>query len=342
MIVRWPGLIDIHTHLRDPGATWKEDFIHASRAALSGGFTYILDMPNNLMPTFSVTALEDKVSRSRNLGCEIGFHFGTDGKNLDQFPLVWDDPYVFGLKLYCNHTTGNFLVDDPVVVERVMRAWESEKPILLHAEGEILVQVLQIAFLLKKRVHVCHVSAKIDILTISMFKKKGMILTCGVCPHHLFLIKKDEKILGSYALMKPNLGTLEDQSALWSAVIDGTIDIVESDHAPHTIEEKKSSSPFGVPGLETTLGLMLLGVQQKRLSIDDVKRLLYVNPKTILSIPDQKDTYIEFDSDKPWIVHSQNLQTKCKWSPFDGWEVFGKVERVVVYGKKVYEDGIFM
>lgn len=343
MIVQWPGLIDIHTHLRDPGATRKEDFLHASRAALSGGFTYILDMPNNPIPTFSTLALKDKITRSQNLGCKIGFHFGTDGKNFDQFPLIWNDPHVFGLKLYCNHTTGNFLVDDPITVEKVMREWKSEKPILLHAEGEILSQVLQIAEILKKRIHVCHVSAKKDILNIQLFKKKGMRLTCGVCPHHLFLTKEDEKRLESFALMKPKLGDKEDQDALWSAILDKTIDIVESDHAPHTIEEKKSNTPpFGVPGLETTLGLMLLGVNQKKLLLDDVKRLLYENPKSIFQIPDQEETYIEFDPEKSWVVRNKDLQTKCNWSPFDGWELYGKVERVLVYGKEVHRNGILI
>lgn len=341
MTVRWPGLIDVHTHLRDPGATWKEDFIHASRAALSGGFTYILDMPNNPVPTFSRDALDDKIKRSRNLGCEIGFHFGTDGKNLQQFSLVWNDPHVFGLKLYCNHTTGNFLMDDPVIIEKAMRAWKSEKPILLHAEGEILGQVLQIAYTLKKRIHVCHVSVKKDILTILLFKNKGMSLTCGVCPHHLYFTKEDEKILGSYVLMKPYLGNLDDQDALWSAIIDRTIDIVESDHAPHTIEEKKSSTPpFGVPGLETSLGLMLLAVHQKRLTEEDIKRLMYTNPKLIFHIPDQDETFLEFDPVKPWVVRNSDLQTKCRWSPFDGRQLFGKVERTVVNGTEVYKNGI--
>ncbi|MEK7556802.1 MAG: amidohydrolase family protein, partial [Patescibacteria group bacterium] len=145
-LTRLPGLIDVHVHLREPGATYKEDFETGSRAAVKGGFTYILDMPNNPIPTVTPKRLWEKIALAdAKAVCTIGFHYGTTGGNLETFESVWDHPRVFGLKIYCNHTTGELLVEDPVVLEKIFRAWESPKPILVHAEGERLYRAIELA-----------------------------------------------------------------------------------------------------------------------------------------------------------------------------------------------------
>lgn len=137
-------------------------------------------------------------------------------------------------------------------------------------------------------------------------------------------------------MMKPPLGTKKDQDALWQGLSDGTIDLVESDHAPHTKEEKLAEKPtFGVPGLETTLGLLFKAVRDRRITEKDVIRLLYDNPKRIFNISEQKNTYIELDPTKSYIVGDDGYQTKCGWSPFDKWQVYGKVERVTLHGKQI-------
>jgi carbamoyl-phosphate synthase/aspartate carbamoyltransferase/dihydroorotase len=342
MTKRLPGLIDIHVHLREPGATQKEDFYTASRAAIKGGFTYLLDMPNNPIPTFSPQALEEKIQLSKKALCDIGFHYGTDGKNLETFKTAWENPYVFGLKVYCNETTGGYMVSDSDVLDAIFSAWDCPKPILVHAEGNMLPKVIAIAKKYERRLHICHVSTEEDIRIIRQEKMGYDKLTAGVCPHHLFLTTKDEAMLGNFALVKPLLGSVQDQMALWDGLKDGTIDLVESDHAPHTIEEKKSNNPpYGMPGLETTLGLLFKAVDEAKLTEEDIKKFLYDNPKKIFSIPDQEDTYIECDPDELYKIGEGGYESKCGWSPFAGWEAYGRVSTVVVKGKTVYEEGRF-
>lgn len=320
--MRWPGLIDVHVHLREPGAIHKEDFLTGSQAASAGGFSFIIDMPNNSVPTLTMARLKEKIQLSKKAVCQIGFHFGTNGLNLKEFPVAARHPRVFGLKVYCNHTTGEMLIEDINLLTKVFASWSQPKPILVHAESVQLAAVIALAHLYQQRLHVCHISQAVEVELIRKAKKKELKITSGVTPHHLFLKQ-------GTATMKPPLGSLNDQRALWQGLKDGTIDLIESDHAPHTRAEKtKEPSAFGVPGLETTLGLMLLGVKQKKCSLNQVKKWLYDNPKKIFNIPDQK-TKIKFNQDKPWIVKESELKTKCGWSPFVGWHLYGKVEKTV-------------
>ncbi len=313
---RFPGLIDIHVHLRDPGQTHKEDFTTGSRAAIKGGFTFLCDMPNNSTPTVGIDRLKEKIELSQKKAiCDIGFHYGTEGKNLESFPEAWNNPHVFGLKIYCNHTTGDLLVEDETKIDKIFSSWNSEKPILVHAEGDKLPLCLALAKHYSRRLHVCHVS---ELSGIDLIRNAPDTVTAGVTPHHLFLTD---------VVVKPAI--TDAQEALWEALVDGTIDIVESDHAPHTKEEKEKGA-YGVPGLETTVGLLL-----KKDKKSPLATWLYENPKKIFHIPNQEDTYIELDPDKPWIVGVGGYETKCGWSPFDGQELYGKVESVILRGKKV-------
>ncbi len=334
---RFPGFIDAHVHLRDPGATHKEDFGTGSRAAVAGGFTYILDMPNNATPTFTLQALKTKIASARKKGvCAIGFHFGTNGHNLAEFPKVWHNPHIFGLKIYCNHTTGELLIEDLTLLEGIFKAWKSSKPILVHAEGMQLAGAIALAKLYARRLHVCHISQACEVELVRQAKKAKLAVTAGVTPHHLFLSDKDVAKLGSYGIMKPPLGTQADQRALWKGIGDNTIDIVETDHAPHTKEEKASEKPpYGVPGLETALGLLLSAVQKNKLTLKDVVRLLYTNPKKIFRLPTQGKTHIELDPTKSYVIGQGGYESKGGWSPFEGWKGYGKVEKVVIGGATV-------
>ena len=337
---KFPGLIDVHVHLREPGATQKEDFLTGSRAAIAGGFTFIIDMPNNPIPTFSLKALEEKIKLSKKAVCDIGFHFGTNGKNLNSFKGAYLHPRIFGLKVYLNHTTGDFLIDDRQVLEQIFTAWESEKPIMVHAEGKKIEECIVLAKKYNRNLHICHISQREEVEMIRKAKKRKLRITAGATPHHLFLTDKDVAKLGPFAMMKPPLGTKKDQDALWRGILDGTIDLVESDHAPHTKQEKQSEKPpFGVPNLDTTLGLMFKAVHEGKITEKDVIRLLFDNPKKILNIPEQNNTYIELDPERPYLVGKNGYQTKCAWSPFDKWEVYGKVENVILHGKKIMNRG---
>ncbi|MEO8637956.1 MAG: dihydroorotase family protein [Candidatus Taylorbacteria bacterium] len=339
MLNKFPSFIDAHVHLREPGATHKEDFYTGSRAAIAGGFTYILDMPNNPTPTVSLERLQEKIALSKKALCEVGFHYGTNGKNMDTFESIKNNPRVFGLKLYCNHTTGEMLIEDKKILNAVFKAWNSPKPILLHAEGNELAIAIELGRMNNKKIHVCHISQSYEVEMVRQAKKKGQMITAGVTPHHLFMTEKDREKMKGYATMKPPLGSIKDREVLWKGLIEGTIDIVETDHAPHTKEEKEKDPPaYGVPGLETAVGLLFKAVKEKRIKVGDVVKWLYENPKNIFKIPQGADTYIELDPEKPYRIGESGYETKCGWSPFDGWEAYGKVESVVIEGRKIMEN----
>jgi dihydroorotase len=340
---RYPGLIDVHVHLRDPGATHKEDFATGSRAAIKGGFTYVLDMPNNPVPIISLDSLNEKIDIANEKSrCDIGFHYGTNGYNTETFKEIWNNPKVFGLKVYCNHTTGEMLIEDRSLLEGVFKAWASSKPILVHAEGPQLKMAIAMAKKYKRRLHICHISQAGEVMMVRKAKATGQKITAGVCPHHLFMTDKDRDKMAGYAMMKPPLGTTRDQKALWAGLNDKTIDVVETDHAPHTRAEKEKESPAnGVPGLETAVGLLGKAISEKRIPAKLLKTVLYDNPKKIFKIPDQKDTYIEIDLDKRYIVKSP-YETKCGWTPFEGWELIGSVETVRFKGKTLIKNAKFL
>jgi carbamoyl-phosphate synthase/aspartate carbamoyltransferase/dihydroorotase len=319
-----PGLIDIHVHLRDPEQTEKEDFYTGTSAAVAGGFTTVCDMPNNKEPIFTYERLMDKIERAKKTAqCTIHFYFGSLGDNFIEFEKVYS--HVVGLKLYLDNTTGGFILNTDKL-KSVYDAWKSEKPILLHCENEHIKTLIDIVRATKKNTHICHVHSRIVLDEIIAAKKEGLPITCGVTPHHLFLTKEDEKRLGAFGLMKPPLPTVEDHEYLWSHLSD--IDVVESDHAPHTIAEKKSiKPPFGVPGLETTLPLLLDAVNRKKLTIKDIIRLCYDGPRKILNLEETKHTII-VDMDKIYIIKGAALKTKCKWSPFEGMRLQGSVLQV--------------
>jgi len=335
-IILLPGLIDAHVHLRDPGQTDKEDFYTGTSAALAGGFVSVLDMSNNKLPIISKARLDEKIKCAREKTvCSIGFFAGSVGDNLDELMLM--EPYVKGLKLYLNKTTGNFLINKKTL-ENIFLHWKSNKPILLHGEEDILPDILEIVGRTKKRVHICHVSKKSELSVILAAKSNGLPVTCGVTPHHLFLTNEDIKKIGTFARMKPELGTKIDQEYLWDHLDE--IDVIESDHAPHTIAEKHSSiPPFGVPNLDTTLPLLLTAVSQKRLTMDSVVHHCYTNPASIFNIPSSKETRIEIDDSEEYTIRNSDLKTKCKWSPFAGWKIRGRIKKVYIKGKKVFENG---
>mgnify|MGYP001619878529 CR=1 FL=1 len=337
-LTRLPGLIDVHVHLRDPGATQKEDFRTGSRAGVKGGFTFLIDMPNNPLPTITPERLAEKIALAGQKALlDVGFHYGTNGYNLDTFSRIWSNPKVFGLKVYCSHTTGDLFIESKKLLEDIWKAWESPKPIVVHAEGEQLALALDLTKKYKRRIHECHISLVKELELVRQAKKEGVQISAGVCPHHLFLTEEDEKRLGVKGIMRPPLATQADQMALWDGIQNGTIDLVETDHAPHLLAEKEEGTArFGVPGLETSLGLLAKGVRDQKITEQDITRLLYSNPQRIFNIPVQEDTFIEVDFDKTYTVGNNGYETKCAWSPFEGWELPGLLHRVVLRKETLY------
>lgn len=328
-----PGLIDIHVHLRTPGQTHKEDFQTGSMAAIAGGFTTVIDMPNNKVPITTLPLLNEKMKiASTETLTDIGFYFGSLGDNLSEFDEVKDK--VFGIKLYLNETTGNFLITEDTL-SKIYDAWNGG-PILVHAEDDAVKAVINNTRRTRKATHFCHISLRSDLEQIVKAKDEGLPITCGITPHHLFLTQKDADTIGSYGKMKPYLKSEEDVNHLWKHL--DQIDVIESDHAPHTREEKEGENPpFGVPGLETTLPLLLTAVHEGKLSIDDIIRLCHDNPMRILKIPPQ-DATVEIDPEEEYILQNENLFTKCGWSPFTGRVMHGRVKRVTLRGNVVFEN----
>jgi carbamoyl-phosphate synthase/aspartate carbamoyltransferase/dihydroorotase len=340
MIKKLPGLIDVHVHLREPGATHKEDFYTGSRAAVKGGVTFMLDMPNNMTPTISIERLDEKVALSKKALIDIGFHFGTNGKNLDQFFEAAARSEVYGLKLYCNHTTGEMLIEDAEVLDAIFKAWPVGKPILVHAEGEQLKQSIARAKKFGQRLHVCHITQASEVADLRAAKKEGLDISAGVCPHHLALTAEARERMKGYAVMKPPLGTDADQAALWAALADSTIDVVETDHAPHSREEKEKDPPmFGVTGLETSFSIIYQGVKDGKLTEERLIDAMHTRPKKIFNIPEQPDTSIEVDMDATWTVGEHGYETKANSSPFEGMTLPGVVTKVVVRGKELMNNG---
>jgi dihydroorotase (multifunctional complex type) len=359
-MIRLPGLIDTHVHLREPGATQKEDFETGTKAAVAGGYTVILDMPNNPEPTISPKALNKKIflchprsnrgsinkinmdSRFRGndnrIYCDVGFHFGAAAESIQYFQKI--SKKVFALKVYMNHTTGTLLIEDPRLLEKVFSNWPKQKVLMTHAEDETLEKAINLSKKFGNRLHVCHLSLRSQIEMVKNAKLEGLPITCEVSAHHLFLTEKDVKTLGPFGMMRPPLASKTDQEALWKNI--DFIDTIASDHAPHTLEEKqKSPTPNGIPGLETTLPLLLTAVSQKKLTLGKLIDMTNIKPRLIFGIPQQPETYIEVDEKKSYIISDKNLFTKCKWTPFQGLRGKGKVMKVVLRGKTIFQVGKF-
>jgi len=339
-IIKLPGLVDVHVHLREPGATQKEDLETGTKAAVAGGYTQILDMPNNLPPTVTLRAFEQKIKlASGRIWCDAGFNFGGTVESSGFFHLIFKK--AFCLKVYMNQTTGTLLVDKSKDRELIFKKWNSEKPIMVHAEGETVEVAIKLAKKYKRKLHVCHIAYD-QIKIIEKARKEKLRISCEVCPHHLFLSKEDLDKLGPLGIMKPPLTSRKDQEKLWENL--GKIDMISTDHAPHTLEEKydQASPKFGVPGLETTLPLMLNAVGKGLLTLERLIEMTSVNPRKIFNLPLQLNTYVLVDVSEEFKISNKGLFTKCGWTPFKGMEGRGKVSKVVLRGKTVFLDGNFI
>lgn len=336
-MVKLPGLVDPHVHLRDPGATHKEDFYTGTCAALAGGFVAIVDMPNNPEPTVTEQELERKKQIALEKAvCDFGMHFGASQvDNMGEFGAAFDASV--GLKVYMDTTTGSLLVEDEGLLEKMFATWPKEKPLLVHAEGATFEKAVRIAKKTNRRLHLCHMSLASEVRLVRQLKEEGFPITCEVTPHHLFLTDKEARRLGPFGMMKPPLRSRMDVQALWDNL--EVIDMVATDHAPHTRKEKEGEKPpFGVPGLETALPLLLTAVTEGRLSLDDIVRLMHTGPTRVFGLRMGPTSFIEVDTDKKWVVQNGKLYTKCNWSPFAGMTLTGYVLRVTIRETVAFED----
>lgn len=338
-IMRFPGLIDPHVHLREPGATHKEDFESGTRAALAGGFTLVLVMPNTTPPLIDDDSLKlAEQAAARKALCDYGIHLGASPLNTHTAAGLAGR--VSGLKFYLDATFGTLHLADLTTIREHFGRWPHQRPILCHAEERSLAAVLMIAQLANRGVHICHVSRRSEIELIRDAKMRGLPVTCEVAPHHLFLSQADIPRLGAgRSEVRPRLATPDDVQALWENM--DTIDCFATDHAPHTLAEKDSAQPPpGFPSLETALPLLLTAVHAGRISLEAVIQRMAENPRRIFGLPEQPGTWVEVDVDTEWTIPA-SLVSRCGWTAYAGQPVRGQVRRVYLRSQLAYEDGSF-
>ncbi|OGO28784.1 MAG: hypothetical protein A2136_07450 [Chloroflexi bacterium RBG_16_54_11] len=335
--IKIPGLIDPHVHVREPGGTHKEDWDTATAAALAGGFTTILAMPNTRPPVTDGETLHRALSAaSAKARCDYAQFVGAGPDNLDYLEHL--APQAAGLKMYLDQTYGPLRLDDMVTWMEHFKHWPRHLPIVAHAEGKTMAAVMLLAAIYDRPLHIAHVSLREEILLIRSAKEKGLPITCEVAPHHLFLSNEDIAQIGpGRSEVKPPLASPSDQQALWGNI--DVVDVFATDHAPHTLAEKDGANPPpGFPGLETALPLFLTAIHAGRLTLDDLVQKMVLNPRRIFSIPEQPETWVEVDMNEEWEIHASGNFTRCGWTPFEGRKVKGCVQRVVLRGRDAYRD----
>lgn len=369
-----PGVIDDQVHFREPGWTHKEDLRHASRACAKGGVTTFLDMPNTDPSTTTQTRLEEKLAlaATRSL-VNYGFYIGATPDNLRELQQAQRTP---GIKIFIGSSTGDLLVDDQEALEQIFA--ETRLPICAHCEDEATIRAnrqryagtqnvadhsrirdhqaavvctrraLDLAYRHRHRLHVLHVSTGAE--TELAADHRGLI-TAEVCPHHLFFSVDDYPRLGTLVQMNPSLKTRQDCAQLWQALLDGRLQVIATDHAPHTLEEKQRpypASPSGVPAVENSLALMLNQVNQGLCTIEQVVHWMCDAPARVWDIVGKGRITAGYDADLVLVdlhqtaeVRNKEQQTKCRWSPWHGQSLQGWPVRTWVLGHEVYRDGQF-
>lgn len=332
-----PALIDVHVHLRVPGGEHKETYASGTAAALAGGVTTVLDMPNTTPPTTDGERLVAKRKLAQaGARCDVGLFVGASNDNVQSVGKLADA--ACALKIYVSATFGPLRVADWTLVEAHIAHWPASKPIVVHAEGPLLPRVLMLSARYGKPIHVAHVARRQEIEAIIDARQHGTQVTCEVAPHHLLLTEEDFHRLGPFGDVRPRLASADDRAALWRHLPE--IDCIATDHAPHTVDEKKSTDPPpGLPGLETMLPLLLTAVDEGRLSVERLIELTSTNPARIFNVPRQANTTVEVEIGQRYRLPSAGWQTKANWSPFDGVEVSGRVLRTTLRGQVAYEEG---
>jgi len=375
-----PGLIDVHVHLRDEGKAYKEDFYTGTAAAAAGGFTTVLDMPNNTPVTMSAENLKNRIEKAKAKALvNVGF-YSEFPKNLEEVDRIIRAGAV-AFKLFLSEQVGGLNIDDDNALAEAFKKVAARVPIAVHAEEKNMLKeaekklrekgcndieaflkahpekaeanavrrVLEIAKKTAAKVHFSHISTKKGLRMVYMAKKAGLPITCEATPHHLFLSTEDLKRVGTIALTMPPLRDKSQVDYLWKGLKRGMVDVVASDHAPHILEEKKSDSVWdvkvGIPGLETSLPLMLMAVNAEMLDLRDVVRLMAENPAKIFQLDGRgtiteggKADLVVVDLKRKYYIDASKFHSKAKYSPFNGKHVRGKPVKTFVGGQLVMDE----
>lgn len=359
-----PGLIDPHVHFRTPGYEHKENWETASVASLCGGITTVFDMPNTSPSTITAERLKEKKIRIETQlhasGIPLRYHlyFGVDKNHFHEIVSVRKE--IIALKIYMGSSTGDLLVDDESSLHAAFALATAHDLLLcVHAEDEAMIaantlryqgthtfamhsqirsphvavaavkNAISLARLYRTRLHILHVSTQDELSCIASAKDEGLSITCETTPHHLFLNTSAYATLAGKAQVNPPLRDRVHNQALLEGIHCGIIDTIGSDHAPHTLEEKRQPygvAPSGMPGVETTLPLLLQAYHDKKLSLAQIVALTRTNIEKIYRLPSNEDCIL-VDLSKRQCVLDRQLKTKCGWSPFtpmtlQGWPVY--------------------
>ena len=352
-----PGVIDVHTHMREPGITSKEDFATGSRACAKAGVTTFYDMPNTIPTTTTLEALRDKKKlASEKSIVNYGFHFGgSRNNNIDEIKKVLEAKEANTVKIFMNVTTGEMLIEDEDILKNIFK---NSKLVLVHAENEMIDKAVEYNKNYGNGLYVCHIPSKEELKKVLEAKKNPELNTgkhpvyAEVTPHHLFLneeIRESTDRNKMLLRMKPELRTKKDNEFLWEALNNGEVDTIGTDHAPHLISEKLEKITFGMPGVETSLALMLNAYNEGKVKLEMIQKLMSENPARIMKISKRgklEEGYyadvIAVDLDKEWTVGVEDtIESKCGWTPYENWKLKGKNVLTIVHGKVVYQNNKF-
>ncbi|HEX5743677.1 MAG TPA: dihydroorotase [Flavobacteriaceae bacterium] len=380
-----PGLIDDQVHFREPGLTHKATIASESSAAVAGGITSFIEMPNTNPPCITQELLEDKFQIAKNASlANYSFMIGGTNTNLEEL-LKTDSKSVAGIKLFLGSSTGNMLVDDASFLEKLFSS--TDILIAVHCEDETTIKEnlavykekfgdnIPIEFhpiirsekacylssskaiaLAKKtgaRLHVFHLStAKETELFTNEIPLKDKRITAEVCVHHLWFDDSDYQNKGNFIKWNPAIKTANDKIGLWKALLDNRIDVIATDHAPHTLEEKNqvyTKAPSGGPLVQHALPALLEMVHQQKISIEKLVEKTSHNPAILFQIDKRgfiKEGYfadlVLVDMHNPWTVNKENILYQCGWSPFEGTTFQSKITHTFVNGNLVYQNGNFI
>ena len=350
-----PGVIDVHTHMRERGVTYKEDFETGSRACAKAGITTFYDMPNTVPTTTTLENLLNKKELARKKSIvNFGIHFGgSKNNNISEIREVLAKKEVNTVKIFMNVTTGEMLIEDDEILKGV---FQNSGLVLVHAEHEMIDKAIKLNQKYGKGLYVCHIPSEEELQKVIEAKKDSSLnnemhpVYAEVTPHHLFLneeIRESSERNKMLLRMKPELRKKSDNEFLWKAINEGFVDTIGTDHAPHLIDEKLEKVTFGMPGVETSLALMLTAYNEGRIELPAIQKLMCENPAEIMKIVRRgklKEGYyadvIVVDTEKEWIAGVDDmLESKCGWTPYENWKLKGKNIMTVVNGEIVYENG---
>ena len=367
-MVTLPAFADLHVHFREPGQTWKETIRTGSLAAARGGYTLVCAMPNlNPVPdSLEHLAVEQEaidrdalirvlpygsITKGRQGRELVDFHalkgscvaFSDDGSGVQSPEMMREAMRAAAAEdvIIAAHCEDNTLLRGGYIHDGRYCREHGHKGICSESEWGQIARDLELAAETGCRYHVCHISTVESVDIIRQAKKSGVKVTCETAPHYLTLCEDDLQEDGRFK-MNPPLRTADDREALIEGLADGTIDVIATDHAPHSAEEKSkglAGSAMGIVGLETAFPVLYTRlVRTGRLSLDRLVEAMATAPRRIFRLPEAPEDWVDVDLDTPWTIRSSEFASMGRATPFEGWEVYGKVLRTVYHGKTVYNN----